>query len=181
MYHSPNHILPCRRRRLHAIITPNGQRKNNGENSSRLCDFTVLTLTIFSIKLLLPGPSCDGRYINSQTDFCPAAPADRSCLLQSSRDTKRTVRNNWVLIIFHFFRSPFFNKIAIIMANARSVKSQPQQPVLPRRHHCPLEFVTTERRCKKNGENPFCFEDFTVFSHTFFSIKLLFSGLSRDL
>ena len=65
----PNHILPCRRRRLHAIITPNGQRKNNGENSLRLCDFTVLTLTIFSIKLLLPGPSCDGRYINSQTDF----------------------------------------------------------------------------------------------------------------
>jgi hypothetical protein len=51
---------------------------------------------------------------------------------------------------------------------------------LPRRHHRPLAFITTERGRKKNGENPLCFDDFTAFSLTIFSIELLFSILSRD-
>ena len=108
IYLAPSHILLPRRRRSHAIITPYGQRQKNGENKLRLRDFTVLTLTIFSIKLLFPGPSHDRWYLNLQTDFYPAAYSDRFCLLQSSRDENRNVRNDWVLDIFQFFCSPFF-------------------------------------------------------------------------
>ncbi len=82
IYHAPNHILLPRRRRSHAIITPYGRRQKNGENKLRLRDFTVLTLTIFSIKLLFPGPSCDPGYLSSQKDFCPASAVTRFCLLQ---------------------------------------------------------------------------------------------------
>ena len=77
IYHAPNHILLPRRRRSHAIITPYGRRQKNGENKLRLRDFTVLTLTMFSIKLLFPGPSRDRWYLNLETDFYPTAYSDR--------------------------------------------------------------------------------------------------------
>jgi hypothetical protein len=48
------------------------------------------------------------QYLCSQTDFLPAANAVRSRTLQSNSDTKRTVKNDWVLMIFQFFCSPFF-------------------------------------------------------------------------
>ena len=41
---SHNHILLLRRRRSHAIITPYGQCKNNGENPLPLRDVTVFYL-----------------------------------------------------------------------------------------------------------------------------------------
>ena len=38
-----------------------------------------------------------------------------------------------------------------------------------------LAFRTTEQRRKNNGENTFCFDDFTVCLLTFFPIELLLS------
>jgi hypothetical protein len=56
IFHAPNNIFLRRRRSSHAIITPNGRRQKNGENQSRVRDFTVVALTIFSIKSLYSGP-----------------------------------------------------------------------------------------------------------------------------
>jgi hypothetical protein len=60
------------------------------------------------------------------------------------------------------------------------VISQPTDQLLPRRQRRPLSYVKTERQRKKNGEKPLCFYDFTILSLTFFSVKLLFSGLVCD-
>ena len=109
IFRAPNNIFLRRRRSSHAIITPNGRRQKNGENQSPRRDFTVVALTIFSIKSLYSGPSRDPWYLCPQTDFCPAAFAAHSRLLRTSRDEKRTVRNDWFLMIFHFFYSPFFD------------------------------------------------------------------------
>ena len=73
-----------------------------------LRNFTVVTLTIFSIKSLYLGPSRDPRYLRSQTYFCPAATVARSSLSKQSGDAKRTVRNCCVLTFVQFFYSPFF-------------------------------------------------------------------------
>ena len=108
IYHAPNHILLPHRRHSHAIITPYGRREKNGENKLRLRDYTVLTLTIFSIKLLFPGPSCDPGYLSSQKDFCPASAVTRFCLLQQSGYIKIMARIHFVLTILQFVYSPFF-------------------------------------------------------------------------
>jgi hypothetical protein len=71
-------------------------------------DFSLLLLTFVSIKLLFLGRSRDLGYLSSQTHFCPAAAAARSRLSKQSGGAKRTVRNDWVLMIFHLFYSPFF-------------------------------------------------------------------------
>ena len=70
--------------------------------------YTVLTLTIFSIYLLFPGPSCDPGYLSSQKDFCPASAVTRFCLLQQSGYVKIMVRIHFVLMILQFVYSPFF-------------------------------------------------------------------------
>ena len=69
---------------------------------------TVVTLTIFSIKLQSSGPSRGPWYLSSHTEFCPATTVARSSLLKRSSAAKRTVRNHCVLMIFQFFYSPFF-------------------------------------------------------------------------
>ena len=124
IYHAPNHILLPHHRRSHAIITLYGRRQKNGENKLRLCDYTVLTLTIFSIKLLFPGPSCDPGYLSSQLDFCPAVAATCSCLLQQSGYVKIMVRIHFVLTILQFVYSPFFQLNCYFWAIAQSVISQ---------------------------------------------------------
>jgi hypothetical protein len=70
--------------------------------------FTVLLLTIFSIKLLLLGRSRDLRYLSSQTYFCPATTVVHLRLSKQSGDAKRTVRNDSVLTFLQFFYSPYF-------------------------------------------------------------------------
>jgi hypothetical protein len=50
----------------------------------------------------------------------------------------------------------------------------------PRRHRLPLTYIETEQLRKKNGEKPLCSNDISVHPPNFFSIKLLFLGLSRD-
>jgi hypothetical protein len=54
IYHAPNHSF-LHSRRSHAIITPYGRRQKKGENQLYIRDFTVVPLTIFSIKLLFRG------------------------------------------------------------------------------------------------------------------------------
>ncbi len=108
IFRAPNNIFLRRRRSSHAIITPNGRRQKNGENQSRVRDFTVVALTIFSIKSLYSGPSRDPLYLCPQTDFRPAAFAARSRLLRTSRDEKRMVRIHCDLTFLQFFYSPFF-------------------------------------------------------------------------
>ena len=108
IFRAPNNIFQRRRRSSHAMITPNGRRQKNGENQSRVRDFKVVALTIFSIQSLYLGLSRDPWYLCPQTDFRPAAASDRSCLLKRSSGEKRTVRNERVLMIFHFFYLPFF-------------------------------------------------------------------------
>jgi len=49
-----------------------------------------------------------------------------------------------------------------------------------RRCSLPLVLIKTKWQRKKNGENRSSFDDFRFFSLTFFSIKSLFLGLSRD-
>jgi hypothetical protein len=63
---------------------------------------------LFPINLQFSGLSRDPWYLGSQTDFCPAAAAVRSRLLQQSGDAKRTVRIHCVTTIFQLFHSPFF-------------------------------------------------------------------------
>jgi hypothetical protein len=100
--------LPRRHRLPLAFIKTKRRCKKNGEKRLGFDVFTVLSLTIFSIKLLFFGRSRDPRYLVSQTYFCPSATAARSRLLKQSGDAKRTVRNDWVLTFLQFFYSPFF-------------------------------------------------------------------------
>ena len=58
--------------------------------------------------MLISVPTRHTWYHRPQTNFCTATSAARLLLLKSSRDTKRMVRNDWVLMIFQFFCSPFF-------------------------------------------------------------------------
>ena len=48
------------------------------------------------------------------------------------------------------------------------------------RRRRPIAFIKTERQREKNGEKPLQFDNFTILSLSFFSIKLLFLGLSRN-
>jgi hypothetical protein len=50
----------------------------------------------------------------------------------------------------------------------------------PRHRRLTLTYIETEQLRKKNGEKPLCSNDFSVHPLTFFSIKLLFFGLSHD-
>jgi hypothetical protein len=74
-----------------AFITNEQRRKNNSEKRLGFDDFSVLLLTIFSIKLLLPSPTRDMGYLHPQTEFHHAAHATPSRHHIQSGDTKRTV------------------------------------------------------------------------------------------
>jgi hypothetical protein len=58
-----------------AFITNEQRRKNNSEKRLGFDDFSVLLLTIFSIKLLSPSPTRDMGYLHPQTEFHHAAHA----------------------------------------------------------------------------------------------------------
>ena len=90
------------------IIKKQQQREKNGENWLSLDDFLVLMLTIFSIEMLISVPMRHTWYHSPQTNFCTATSAARLLLLKSSIDTKRMVKNDWVLMIFQFFCWPLF-------------------------------------------------------------------------
>jgi hypothetical protein len=51
---------------------------------------------------------------------------------------------------------------------------------LPHCHRCPIAFIKKDWQRKKNGEKQLRFDDFSVLLLTFFSIKLLFWGRTRD-
>ncbi len=81
---------------------------------------------------------------------------------------------------FTFFYSPFFQfncyfrgyrAIRDIAAHRRIFAPAP-----PPSTRVVYKIAATQ----KEGENLLCFDDFTSFSLTLFSINLLFSGLSRD-
>ena len=101
--------------------------------------------------------------------FCP-----RLLLLKSSRDTKRMVRNDWVLMIFQFFCSPFFNEIAIFSANAPHMILQPTDQFSPRCFCCPLTIIKKQQWHKKNGEKEVSVDYFSVLLLTFSSMKFYF-------
>ena len=101
-------FLPHRFRLPLTIIKKQQQHEKNGEKRLSVDDFLVLMLTIFSIKMLISVPTHHTWYHRPQTNFCAATSAARLLLLKSSIDTKRMVRNDWVLMIFQFFCSPFF-------------------------------------------------------------------------
>ena len=101
-------FLPHRFRLPLTIIIKQQQHEKNGEKRLSVDDFSVLMLTIFSIKMLISVPTRHTWYHSPQTNFCTATSATRLLLLKSSRDAKRMVRKHWVLMIFHFFCSPFF-------------------------------------------------------------------------
>ena len=146
-----------------------------------LRNFTVVTLTIFSIKSMYLGSSRDPRYLSSQTYFCPAAIVARSCLVKQSGAAKRTVRKDWVLTFLQFFYSPFFqlncyfwgDRVIRDLSAHRRIFAPP-----PPSTACVYK---KKRRCKKNGDKRLGFDIFTVLLLTIFSIKLQFLGRSRDL
>ena len=132
--------------------------------------FTSHSLTFFSIKLPFFVLSRDPRYRSRQMDFCPAAAATRSRVLQQSNHTKMMVRIHFVMMILQFVYSPFFQSNCYFRAISRSVISQPTAGFLPSRRRRPLACITTERQRKKNRENALHLDNFTVCLLTFFSI-----------
>ena len=83
--------------------------QKNGKKASCIHYFPVHSLTIFSIKLLLPERTRDPWYLVSQTEFHPAAAAPCFCFLKPSGHAKKMVRKHLAFIIFQFLHSPFFN------------------------------------------------------------------------
>ena len=114
--------------------------------------------------------------LQSTAQFSPRRRRLPLTYIETEQLRKKTVRNHCVPTTFQFIHSPFFNLIAIFLAIARSRISQLTAGFLPRLPHHPLACITTERLRENNGENSFCFDDFTVCLLTFFSIKLLFLG-----
>ena len=123
----------------------------------------------------------DPWYLSSKTKFHPAATVTCSCLLKQSRNAKRTVQNDWVLMLVQFFYSHFFNWIAIFGANVQSMVSQLTDQILPRSYRHLLASIKTEQQRKKNGAKRLGFDDCTVLRLAFFSNKLLFLWRTHDL
>ena len=167
-------FLPHRFRLPLTIIKKQQQHEKNGEKRLSVDDFLVLMLTIFSIKMLISVPMRHTWYHRPQTNFCTATSAARLLLLKSSRDTKRMVRNDWVLMIFQFFCSPFFNEIAIFSANAPHMILQPTDQFLPRCFCHPLTIIKKQQWHKKNGEKEVSVDYFSVLLLTFFQWNCYF-------
>ena len=74
IYHAPNHSFLRSRRRSHAIITPQGRRQKKGENHLHIRNFTVVPLSIFSIKLLFPWPTRDRDISTHRLNFALPLP-----------------------------------------------------------------------------------------------------------
>jgi len=86
------------------------------------------------------------------------------------------VRKHRALTILQFLHQPFFNKIAILWANARSMVLQPTDQFLPRYNCRPLEFIKTERGGKKKGEKQSRAFNFSVLQLTIFQLVCYFWG-----
>ena len=127
------------------IIKKQQRREKNGEKWLSVDDFLVLMLTIFSIKMLISVPICHTWYHSPQTNYCTATSAAHLLLLKSSRDTKRMVRNDWVLMIFQFFCSPFFNEIAFFSASMPHMILQPTDRFLSRRFRRLLTIIKIQQ------------------------------------
>ena len=174
-------FLPRHRRRPLACTTTEQPRKKNGENTSCYDDFTVCLLTFFSIKLLCSCYLAISDIAAHSWIFAPPPPPSARVYYNRAA----TQKESWECIAFRQFYSLFthlfFNLIAIFVSSRDQWYRSPIAGFLPRCRRRPLAFIAIERRRKKNGKNRLCFDNFTVCLLTFFPIKLLFSGLSRDL
>ena len=158
----------------HAIITPYMRHQKNGENQSPLGIFTVLMLTVFSMKLLFSVPTRHTWYSSPQTNFCPTASASHSLLLKSSRDTKRMVRNDWVLMIFQFFCSPFFQWNCYFQCQRATHDIAAHRPIFAMLHLPPTNYYKKAAVTQKEWwERSECWLFFSSSAHLF-SMKLLF-------
>jgi hypothetical protein len=83
-------------------------RKKNGEKRLTFDYFSVLLLTIISIKLLSPSPTRDVGYLRPQTGYHHAADNTPSRHNRQSGDAKRTVSFCTESIFYRDFYSPFF-------------------------------------------------------------------------
>jgi hypothetical protein len=74
IYHAPNHIFLHRRRRSHAIITPYGRRKKNGENKLSLRDFTASRSPYFQLNRCVWVERVIGDFSSHRPIFAPTLP-----------------------------------------------------------------------------------------------------------
>ena len=144
-----------------AFIKTERGGKKNGETTSCLDNFSVHSLTFFSIKLPFLGWTRDPWYCSPQTNFCPVATAALLSLLKQSREAKRMVRYGQEFSIFHFFNSPFFNLFAIFGANTWLVILQPTGWLLPH-CHCHLDVFIKPEWWRKKWWEPMSIYNFTV-------------------
>ena len=156
------------------IIKKQQQHEKNGEKRLSVDDFLVLMLTIFSIEMLISVPTRHTWYHSPQTNFCTATSAARLLLLKSSRDTKRMVRNDWVLMIFQFFCSPFFQWNCYFQCQRATHDIAAHRPIfatllLPPTNYYKKAAVTQ----KEWWERSECWLFFSSSAHLF-SMKLLF-------
>lgn len=94
-------FLSCRCHCSLAFIEANQRCKKNVKKPLCICNFPVLSLTIFSFILLFSGQTYDLWYLITQNNFCPAATTVHMNILWSSGDSKKTVRRNHVFTILH--------------------------------------------------------------------------------
>jgi hypothetical protein len=112
-----------------------------------LRNFTVVTLTIFSIKSLHLEPSRNPRYLCSQTYFCPSVTVACSRLLKQSGDAKRTVRNDLVLTFVQFLYSPFFSFKLLFLRRLHDLRYLCSQT-----YFCPETTVACSRLLQQSGD-----------------------------
>lgn len=96
-------FFPRHRHRPLALITTKRWRKKNGEKAPHIGDFSVVSLTVISIKLLFLGLSRVPWKCSRQMDFHPAANATGSRSSVKNRNAKRTMRKCYEVSKLHCF------------------------------------------------------------------------------
>jgi hypothetical protein len=173
-------FLLRRCRRPLAFIKKEQRCKRNGEKPLRFDDFSVLVLTIFSIKLLLLGQTHEPWYLSPQTDFCHAAAVTRSRILKQSGNAKRMVRNNHIFSIFQFFYSPFFQLNCYFWGYHVICDISAQRRIFVPPPPLPSHVHENRAAMQKEWREIIALWSFSSSSNHLFSIKLLFSVRTRD-
>ncbi len=81
---SQTNFLPCCYRHPFVLIKTEQRCKKNGEKPLHIFNFSVLSLTIYSNKLLFLSQMCNLWYRSPQTKFCPTTNATHLHLLKLS-------------------------------------------------------------------------------------------------
>ena len=142
------------------------------------CIFVILQLfhTPFLVKLLFLGWTRFQWYLLPPAKFHLAIAASCFRLLKPISKTKRMVRNLFMLVILHFFHSPFFWLNCCFRANPRSIISPLKGQIQRAAAITSLHLLRQSGDKKRMVRNHHIFFISQLFSSPIFQLNCCFGG-----